>query len=337
MADVLLLQLDGKLPNVALLRAAAWHRGRGDRVTLRVTGNARAVQRRLGEIEPDRVLASAIFSRTRPLAKTVRETYPQAIIGGTGWDPAVRLEDAGIPEHGPLDYRDHPTWTASIGFTQRGCRLKCPFCVVPRKEGANREFQTIREIWRGDPWPRHVLLLDNDFLGQPHWQDRIREPRDGRYRVCITQGINVRTLTAESAAAFAAVDYRCSRFRNRRLYTAFDNGRDEARVIRGLRLLADAGVPPRQILVYVLVGYWPGETLTQADRRRQVLREFGALPYPMPYLRTPELTGYQRWVVGAYDKTIPWNEWVRAGYRPERLRRRRPAQTGLPLDDRPVA
>src|ERR1700729_4591710 len=43
----------------------------------------------------------------------------------------------GIEETAPLDYSIYPAFDASIGFTQRGCRLKCGFCVVPKKEGKN--------------------------------------------------------------------------------------------------------------------------------------------------------------------------------------------------------
>jgi hypothetical protein len=42
---VLLLQLDGKLPNIALMRVAAHHRAQGDDVELRRAGNAAAVER----------------------------------------------------------------------------------------------------------------------------------------------------------------------------------------------------------------------------------------------------------------------------------------------------
>src|ERR1700740_2648466 len=76
---------------------------------------------------------------------------------------------------------------------------------------------------------------------------------------------------------------------------AWDNRKDEARLFRGLDLLVKAGVRPDQIMVYMLIGYWPGETHGDRDYRRQRLREFGARPYPMPYVRTAELVGYQRW------------------------------------------
>jgi hypothetical protein len=40
----------------------------------------------------------------------------------------------------------------------------------------------------------------------------------------------------------------------------------------------------------------------------------------MPYERTPELVGYQRWVVGAYDKRVPWETWSGAKYQPRSIR-----------------
>jgi len=58
---VLLLQLDGKLPNLALMRIAAHHAG--DEVVLRRGG-----ERELWDQEWERVYASAIFEKTRPAA-----------------------------------------------------------------------------------------------------------------------------------------------------------------------------------------------------------------------------------------------------------------------------
>ena len=330
---VLLLQLDGKIPNLALLRIAHHHRSRGDEVRLRQAGNWKAVEPRLDERACDRVYASAIFDRSGPLAERVREVYPGAIVGGTGVDPAIRLEDAGIDSDGPADYADCPRWTSSIGFTQRGCRLRCPFCVVPRKEGAIGSGRTIAQIWRGEPWPRHVLLLDNDFFGHPDWPKRVRELNDGRFRVCLTQGINARMLNAETAAALASMDYRDDQMRTRRLYTALDNPKDTGRFLKGLGLLAEHGVRPHQIFVYMLVGYWPGETQAEREQRLGAIRGFGALPYPMPYVRTKELVGFQRWVIGGYDRTVPWAEWKRARYQPARLKRHQRDQGRLAYDD----
>lgn len=320
---VLLYQLDGKIPNLALMRISAHHKRQGDEVELRRAGNLTAIERGLWD-SPDRVYASLIFERSRPLAERLREIYPEAIIGGTGWDSAKTLADAGISESESLDYSIYPGWSSSIGFTQRGCRLRCKFCVVPRKEGAVREVSTIADIWRGDEWPRDLLLLDNDFFGQPSWRDRIAEIREGGFRVSFNQGINARIITKEVAQAIASVDYRDDSMRCRRLYTAWDNRKDEARLFQGLRLLAEAGIRPANIMVYMLIGYWPGETVMDWLYRESRIRDFGAMPYPMPYVRNTQAVGFQRWVVGSYARRgIAWSDWVNARYQPKNLNRHR--------------
>ena len=87
----------------------------------------------------------------------------------------------------------------------------------------------------------------------------------------------------------------------------------------GLNRLVKYGVRPDDIMVYMLIGYWPGETHADRDHRRRRLREFGARPYPMPFFRTQELVGFQRWVVGAYDKRVRWEDFVLAGWQPGSL------------------
>jgi opacity protein-like surface antigen len=314
----LLLQLDGKIPNLALMRLAAHHRALGHAVTLRHAANERSVQPRLDDPAWDVVYGSLIFERSRPVAEAALAAYPGIVLGGTGWDLAVTLAQHGVTTQA-LDYSDYPLFRQSLGFTQRGCRLRCSFCVVPRKEGAVRGEGTIADIWRGDPWPREVLLLDNDFFGHPDWPQRIAEVQAGGFRVSFNQGINARMLTDETAAAIASVDYRDDSMKVKRIYTAWDNRKDEARLFAGLNALVRHGVKPDHIMVYMLIGYWPGETHADREHRRAQLRAFGARPYPMPYVRTSELVGFQRWVIQAYDKAVPWSEWEAARCDPRRL------------------
>jgi len=312
---ILLCQIDGSIPNLALMRISAHHKALGDEVEIR---HGAAFRQHLWGSPPDRIYASAIFLKSRPTVKLLLEEYPGAIVGGTGWDIAKTLADVGIPD-GPLDYSIYPRFRQSIGFTQRGCRLRCKFCVVPEKEGPMRDSLAIYQIWRGDPWPRELLLLDNDFFGQPDWRRKVRYIREGNFKVSFNQGINARFLTDEAAEAIASIDYRADDMKVRRIYTAWDNLKDEQRLFDGLNRLVRYGVKPDHIMVYMLCGYWPGETQADREHRRKALRAFGARPYPMPYARTRELVGFQRWVIGAYDKRFSWAEWEAAGYRPERL------------------
>lgn len=326
MGRVLLLHLDGKIPNIALMRLAHHHRACGDQVELRRADNPRLLEKRLQNdldgwnlLEWDQVYGSMIFERTRPIGEAILKIRPDAILGGTGWDVTSSLESYGI-ETNIQDYSIYPGWRQSIGFTQRGCRLRCSFCVVPRKEGKVKEVQSIWDIWRRPPWPREILLLDNDFFGQPNWAARIYELREGGFRVSFNQGINARMLTDETAEAIASVNYRDDSMQYKRLYTAWDNRKDEHRLFAGLESLVKYGVRPYQIMVYMLIGYWKGETSEDREYRRRRLREFGALPYPMPFVRTKELVGFQRWVIGSYDKRgVPWSEWEKANYQPTKM------------------
>jgi hypothetical protein len=175
-------------------------------------------------------------------------------------------------------------------------------------------------------------LLDNDFFGQPNWMARIKELQDGKFKVSFNQGINARMLNDRTAEAIASVDYRDDSMKTKRIYTAWDNKGDEGRLFAGLEALCFHGVRPDHIMVYILIGFWPKETHADREYRRRKLREFGARPYPMPFKRTPELVGFQRWVIGAYDKIVPWEEWRAARMDPRSLRRRT-GQDELPLLD----
>lgn len=300
------------------MRIAAHHHALGDEVEFSYAVTVNAVDYGLFVDDADRVYASLIFERTKPVAERLLQVRPDAIVGGTGWDISLTLEDIGISTK-EQDYSIYPKWRQSIGFTQRGCRLKCSFCVVPKKEGAVREEQTISDLWRGEECPKELILLDNDFFGQPRWSERIDEIRNGDFKVSFNQGINARMITDEAAAAIGSIKYYDDQMKTRRIYTAWDNRKDEKRLFAGLNALVKHGVKPDHIMVYMLIGYWPGEIVADWEYRRAQLRAFGARPYPMPYVRTLETVGFQRWVIGAYDKRVPWPKWEKANYQPRSL------------------
>lgn len=279
---VRLTQIDGKLPNLALMKIARAHRDRGDPVVF-----SRHTRRDMLEPSYSAVYGSAIFAYSAPKVAELQESFPGAIVGGT-WNTAdnTTVEQVlGLDGKERYDYSIYPGFTASIGFTQRGCRLKCGFCVVPKKEGKPRSVSTIAEIWRGEPFPRHLHLLDNDFFGQPReqWEARIAEIREGGFRVCLNQGINIRMVDEDAAKALASIRYYDDQFETRRLYTAWDNIGDEERFFAGVELLRAAGVPPTHLLVYMLVGYDKRETWQTVMHRIERMKAMGIKPYPMVY------------------------------------------------------
>lgn len=303
--NVRITQLDGRLPNLALMRISAFHRKRGDTVRF-----MRSPHRHLDEPDYDRVYGSAIFRFSAKQIERLRAEWPEAVIGGTGTGSPVTVEGLNEFEDAGLDYGLYPDFTASIGFTQRGCRLSCKFCVVPGKEGKPLSVASVRDIWRGPPWPRHLHLLDNDFFGEPSWSDRIEEIRAGGFKVSFTQGINVRAMTDEVAAAIATIQYRDDGFKRRRLYTAWDNLKDEEVFFRGVDTLERHGVPPSHLMVFMLIGFDKRETWERIFHRFNRMVARGIRPYPMVFDQSRlDLKRFQRWVVTGLYRAIPFSEY----------------------------
>ena len=309
---VRLTQLDGKLPNLALMRLAHWHRECGDKVYF-----SRSSECGLFENKYDYVYGSAIFTSSAHRIAELKANFPQALVGGTGSGSTMTLEDLNqsIPEQ--YDYSLYPDYTHSIGFLTRGCRLRCKFCVVPGKEGKPSENMKVQDLWRGEPYPKNLHLLDNDFFGLPAWRGHLEDIRSAQFRVCLSQGINVRLITEEAAAALASIEYRDAKFERRRLYTAWDNLRDERVFFRGIDRLEKSGIPPRYVLAYMLIGYDPEETWERIHYRFDKMVSRGIMPYPMPYDQSrKDLKDFQRWVVRRLYQFVPFCEYKqrRRGY-----------------------
>ena len=307
--EVRITQIDGKLPNLALMRISAFHRSQGHNIHF-----TRDVEQGLFESPYNAVYGSCIFRFSEHRLDRFLKAFPNAIVGGTGTFSLKQVEDI-VTGDESLDYSLYPDFPASIGFTQRGCRLSCKFCVVPQKEGKNRSVHTIADIWRGEGFPKHLHLLDNDFFGQPReqWQARAEEIMNGKFKVCLNQGINVRLIDDEAASVLALMDYRDDSFKTKRIYTAWDNLRDEEIFFKGVDRLEKAGISPKNVMAYMLIGYDITETWDRIWHRfnRMVDREIS--PYPMVFdRRRTDLLSFQRWVITGIYRFVKWDEYKRS-------------------------
>ena len=207
--EVRITHLDGKLPNIALMKLSHWHKSNGDNVHF-----YRTARKELFEPKYDVVYGSSIFSFNEKKQQTFLKSFPNAIVGGTGFKSLKTIEaHIGILRYEKYDYKLYPEFENSIGFTQRGCRLKCKFCVVGKKEGANVDNDLVANIWRGDPYPKNLILLDNDFFGQPNWESKANEIIDGNFRACFCQGINIRLIDDKSAQVLPHIQYYDNKFK----------------------------------------------------------------------------------------------------------------------------
>lgn len=272
-----LLISDSAFPNLALMKISSFKKSLGYDVGFNI-------------VDPDEIYSSIVFDWNKHNADALRFFYPNAKIdiGGSGWDLKKKLP-AEIDEQKP-DYTLYPNMDFDLGFTSRGCIRKCPFCVVPQKEG---DFSTYcHPSYFHDPAHKSVVLMDNNILANRDWFFTVTDwILKNNLTVDFNQGLDLRLMTAEYAERIAELKPRNYwRF-------AFDSLAVKDPVLKGLGLLKDAGVNLRHnSMVYV---YTDGDSdFNSALERCSILRSLGVMPYPMfnrHAKRTQRLTDLKRW------------------------------------------
>lgn len=283
---VAIAQVDGKWPNLALAKLAAWHLSQGD-----------DVERFMPLGEYDRVLASKVFTDTLDNPYLPSRITVQ---GGTGYGMYRTLADE--VEASKPDWSLWPTWHDDIGYSTRGCSRCCEFCVVPKKDGPLRVVGEFGDIWTG----RHVLhLIDGNLTAAPveHFRSVCEDATKAGCRLDFNQGLDARLLTDEHAAILRATRTAKS------IHMAFDHVRHEGAVRAAIVTMQRAGWPASRLMFYVLVGF--DSTPEQDLYRVQLLRSLGAEPFVMPFKRDdPYQRRLARWVNNKVAfKAMTWEEW----------------------------
>lgn len=188
-----LVDVDGKnFPNYALMKISAWHKERGDEVEW--------ADAMFGEY--DRVYMSKVFTFT----EDNRDVWHCEVVrGGTGYDIASKLPDE-VDAMQP-DYSIYPSVDAreAYGFLTRGCPNKCPWCVVPKKEGKVRPYRDIEEI--AVDGRNKVVLMDNNVLASDWGLAQIEKIMKLGLRVDFNQGLDARLITEDIARMLAKVKW----------------------------------------------------------------------------------------------------------------------------------
>jgi hypothetical protein len=128
-----LIDVDSKIPNLALMKISSYHKARGDNVVLIHGAHVDLTD------PPDKIYDSIVFKKNKHALDYLFSTYPDLDIdiGGSGYD--LKKELSAETEEMKPDYSLYPDCDYSIGFSSRGCFRKCHFCVVPEKEGHFRQ------------------------------------------------------------------------------------------------------------------------------------------------------------------------------------------------------
>lgn len=257
---VLLIDADGKLPNIALHKLAIWHENQGDEVIWNMP---------LFLDQADKVYISTIFTWTRPKVENLVGLRPDAVVGGTGtwgWfiDPPPKLQ---LPaEVEAVKAR------INYGFTTRGCIRHCPFCLVPLIEGPIYAVGDIYEIWDGKA--KTLTLFDNNILALPeHFEKIVAQLVAERLKVDFNQGLDIRLINDGTIALLL-------KLKMRRLRFAFDNPNMAAMIEEKVALIRQAGLN-KDPFFYVLVGF--DTTIEEDLERLNLLRRLKCRAYVMRY------------------------------------------------------
>jgi len=251
---------ESSFPNLALMKISTMLKKRGEKTEL--TGA-------LFASSFDAVYGSKCFTWS-PLPVLPAGT----IFGGPGFNPKVRLPDD--VEHMRPDYSLYPGLDFSLGFATRGCPRRCPWCVVPEKEGRPKINADIHEFW--DPSHKEIKFLDNNILAVPdHFRTIATQCIKEKLIVDFNQGLDVRLMTKEAADLLRRMRYPKNGWK-----IAFDSIVYEKAFRRGIETMAAAGIPTSQIMVYVLVGL---EDYDSTLRRIQIVHEeYKANPWCMFFI-----------------------------------------------------
>jgi hypothetical protein len=218
---ILLINIDSKIPNLALEKIAEYHIGKGDQLFWDMP-----------LIQADKTYVSCVFTKNKWKAEQWKN---KAEIGGSGYSLEITL---------PLEIEEIKPHI-NLGFTTRGCIRKCPFCIVPAKEGKIRVVGDLLDLWDGES--RDVILMDNNILALPeHFEKICKQAQENKIRVDFNQGLDHRLLTPEIVKILKQTPHVEYRF-------AFDHPSYLPTVDKAITMLQAEGI--NRCTWYVLVGF----------------------------------------------------------------------------------
>jgi hypothetical protein len=280
---ILLVDIDSKIPNLALMKISAWYKQQGDEVGFVIDN-------------PDKVYISCIFKKNAGQARGVASFYDSAEIdiGGSGVDLKKELPQE-IEQIKP-DYDIYPS-TYSQDYTTRGCVNKCEFCVVPEKEGKIRIAKHPSEFH--DSRFDTCMIMDNNLFAAPKsWQWQVfKWFHNTNTKMLSPQGWDARLLNEENCGFLKMVKHAGI------IHFAWDNLNDEEKILDAVELLREKKFDlKRGVSFYVLAGF---NTKFEDDLYRcEKLKSLGVQAFVMPFHKKDKrINALARWA------NRPWLYW----------------------------
>lgn len=197
-----LIDVDGhNFPNLALMKLSAYHKAKGDTVEWYD----------IFQDHFDIVYMAKVFTHTVDYGQVIPNA-DKIIKGGTGYDVNSRLPEEAekiVPDYSIYQFIDDKT---AYGFLTRGCIRKCPWCVVPRKEGNIHPYQDVDEIAINGR--TNLILMDNNILAAGDYGIQQLEKIAAKgYKVDFNQAMDARLVTDDIAKVLARIKWKDGRIR----------------------------------------------------------------------------------------------------------------------------
>lgn len=270
MKTVVLFDIDSRIPNLALMKLSAYYKGQGLNVIL---------SKKVAYIKAHRYVASAVF-RTRSTIKKLaelRRIYGDDVeIGGSGVDLTRRLPEE-IEACFP-DYSLYGHTRYALGFLTRGCAKKCPFCVVPVKEGRLKLQVTSFSGFVPSDW-KNVMLLDDNLLGFSDALGLLEEMALRGYKVNFSQTLDISYLNESLYRALLKIDSQNARFTRKRIYFSLNYPGTIRQFEKRKSMLKGFGKD--RVSVVSLYGF--DTSLSQDYSRWMMLRRLQLVPFFQEY------------------------------------------------------
>lgn len=269
---VLLIDIDSKLPNLALMKLSRYYKEKGKEVVL---AKSPAYLKRV-----DEVFASCVFNAKTSMTRVraLKKYYGNAIkIGGSGVDLHLRLPEK--IEKMPADYDLYPELKdRAIGFITRGCPHKCRFCLVPIKEGSPRKVGNLPSLLGKKR--KKLILLDDNLLSHEQAGEVLEEMASMNLQVNFTQTLDFRHVDREKAALLRKIRCMNTRFTRPNYHFSLNNNKRLSLISRKYKLF---GFTNRDNVEFICM-YGYDTTLAQDVERFRFLRSLpGAYVFTQQY------------------------------------------------------
>ena len=276
-----LIDVDSKIPNLALMKISAYHKQKGDVVGFNLRN-------------PDKIYSSIVFKKNRGKANNKTLDGIERVFGGSGFDLSIKLPDE--IEFIKPDYDLYPS-EYSQGFTTRGCIRNCYFCVVPSKEGQLIRNQHPKEFH--DDRFNTIMVMDNNWLADREWFFETSRWIIDKGLHLIEHGLDIRLIDEEIIGQLEDLKIKLWHF-------AFDLTSLEPTIREKVQLLKDCGINTKNsVSIYCYVH--DDSQYEDALYRCNVLRSLRVNARPMWNCDLPKTGRIKRLNKWAWRPNLYWS------------------------------